>query len=172
MQQDAARASTRDADATKKLARDKEKENLIREICILQTRKESIEELIDERKARLELLMAQDGERDRIQSEGEASFTQRRVVEVVSPEECVKRFSKQVLAEHFKPGVAFIEACDKEKVGYDGALIVGSTPSFKVERARTKAAKEFQKKLIEETKKQAEETLVKIQKSLREQKGD
>lgn len=154
------------ADA-RKLAREVEKIDLIREIAILACRKDAIEELMDKRKDRLEGLMAQDGERERVTADGDAKFSQRRTVNVVSAEECVKRFSKLVLAEHFSPPVAFIEACDKEKKDYKGALIVGLSPIFKCERARTKAAKELQKKIVAETMAQAEATVAAIQESLR-----
>jgi hypothetical protein len=161
-----------DAAAVKKLARDTEKENLLTELAILQCRVDAFEKIIDDRRGRLEGLMAQDGEKTRVVSTAQASFGNRRAVEVVSAAECARIFSKAILAENFAPTIAFVEACEAEGIKIAGALRVGSSPSFKVERARTKAAKELQKRIIEETRKTAEETVTKIRKSLREQVGE
>ena len=167
-----ARAEGLDADAIKRQERNREKDELLHDICILKSRTESLEELIEDKRARLELLMGGDGERARVIAEGGAKFGERRAVKVIDPAEVAKKFPKQVLAEHFSPPVAFLEACDAEGKDYTGALIMGKSPSFEVARAKTKAAKALHEKMVEQTKREAEETLAKIRKTLREAKGD
>lgn len=165
--QTTARAESADAEAQKKLAEDVEKNDLMRELAILASRADAIEELQNDRKARLEGLMAARGERERVTEYGEASHGTRRSVAVVNEIEVAKRFSKAVLAEHFKPGVNFIEACKKTNIDVAGALAVGNTPVFSFERARTRKAKEQQRQLIEATKIETEKQIAAIVKSLK-----
>ena len=162
------------AEDAKKLANNIEKDALIRDICILKSRKDAIEEAIKDRGERLENLMMQDGERERAVAEGDAEITERRSVQVLDVVEAAKRFTPQVLAEHWKPPIAFVEAAQKEGVNLEGVVRIGRTPVFEVSRARTKDQKAFQKRIIEETRAATEATVAKIREALRgsKKKGD
>lgn len=145
-----------------KLERQKEKHNLLIQIAILEDRKEAIGSIIDDRKARLQSLMMEDGERKITFSENSAGFTVRRSFKVVDHAKLAKLFSRDVLAEHFHPTAAFVEAAEKTNVNLTGVINTGSTSSFSFQRPQSAEAVKARERFIEQTKREAEDTVARL----------
>ena len=129
-----------------------EKENLIRRICILRSRRDALDNLINEDKKRLELLMSGDAQDKMIVEEGTARNQNRRRYFVNDPEKLAALIPAVELARGFRPDKAFVEGATKAKIDVlESAIGYADTSQFIVERARTKAARELTQQIIEET---------------------
>lgn len=128
-----------------------EKERLLAEVVVLQARAKAIKSLIDEKKARLLLLMQGDGDMKRKTPEGTASRQGKRKFVIYDRSKLKTLFSEDVLMEQVKVTAEFYDAAKKAEVEIDDAVTVESDEQFKVEGARTKEAKERQERIMEET---------------------
>jgi hypothetical protein len=139
---------------------------LLREIAILKIRKAALDLLIAERQKALELAMTREGDRALTDPYGTAKFGSRRSVTVHDPKAAMRLFSKEMLAEYFKPDVAFVEAAARAKKDISSAVTIGVSDEFKVERSRTKEAKKRAQEIIESTKQETEAVVVALAKRL------
>lgn len=135
---------------------------IVLEVCILKDRKKALEDLIDEKQAALRLLMKTDGDRRRQTDDGTASFYPHPIFEVHDRAALAEMFRKETLVETFKPTAEFIKAAHKAKLPVAKAITESVDERFKIERRRTKAAKEMQARVIEETKQAAEERVTRL----------
>lgn len=129
---------------------------IVLQVCILKDRKAALTKLIEEKQAALRLLMKADGDRRRKTEDGTASFYTHPTFEVHDQAALAELFSKDTLVEVFKPTSAFVKAAHKAKLPIEKAITEGVDERFKVERCRTRAAREMQERVIEETKREAE----------------
>ena len=155
--------STEDA---ARVVRGARKLTLLREIVILKIRKAALDLLIKERQKALELAMGRDGDRALADPYGGAKFGARRSVTVHDPKAAMRIFSKELLAEYFKPDVAFVEAAYRAKKDISAAITVGVSEEFKVERSKTKDAKARAQEIIESTRQETEAVVVALAKRL------
>lgn len=132
--------------------RAEEKADLLAQLSILDARKKAVERLIEDRKAKLYLLMKQDGDLKRQTPEATATRSSRRKFVIFDRSRLAELFPAAVLLEQVKVDAAFYDAAKKAKVSIDDAVTVESDESFKVEPRRSAAAKERQERIIEETK--------------------
>jgi hypothetical protein len=75
-------------------------------------------------------------------------------------------FTKAALAGICKPNKAFVEAAKRLGVNVAAAITEGVDERFKIERARTKAARDMQTVAIEESAAQIEEKIVAYMKAM------
>jgi hypothetical protein len=167
------KASAEDA---ARLERDREKMQLLQELALLETQAEALDGMQKDRKQRLKLLMAGDGESARSAEDAEASFGQRRSFEVTNPEGLVMLFDTPkdaalVLAQNFKPSATFVDGLTQAGKKIQGIITVGLDETFSVSRTKTKAAKEKQRKLIEESRKTAEARIAEVVGQINKKKG-
>jgi hypothetical protein len=154
------------AEDAAKRARHLAKLESIRRISIYKSRAEALEELIDEEQKKLKLLMSQDGDRQLGAFEGTGKFIPKRTFEAMGVEALCKAFTKEQLAEGFKPTADFVDACVKAGVDYKNAIAVGVREDFEVKRAQTAAARKQQEQIIDETRRQMEATVDALAKRL------
>lgn len=167
------RASPEDA---AKRERETEKLTLLTEIATLATRKDALEELIEEKQTRLEHLMSKDGDSSRMNEYAEAAFGERRVFAVIDPaklaEAAIKGSKKggpitvETLAEGFRPTAAFYDGAVKAGVDLKELVTAGADPTFTVRRPQTKAAKTKRGQIIEQTKAEAEAAAAEVAKKM------
>jgi hypothetical protein len=160
----AAETDKASAEDAARLERDREKMTLLSEIAFLDTQKEVLDGLIEYRKERLKLLMGNDGESARSNDEADASFSTRRSFQVANPEGLVLLFdtpakAAEILAQNFKPTATFVDSLTEAGKKVDGIITVGLSETFIVARAKTRAAKERQRQIVDESKKAAEERI-------------
>jgi hypothetical protein len=99
--------------------------------------------------------MSEDNQDRHAVEQGNAAFSSRRTFHVKDPEKLAELIPPLELARAFKPSAAFVDGAKKAEIPILEAVEVRHEPTFRVERARTKAATERQKQIIEETKEQA-----------------
>lgn len=152
-------------------AREQEKTKLllIRQINILEGRKAAIDNLIEEKKAELRLLMAGDGDRKKSSPDGDAEFGTRRSFKVIDYKSLMSMFSKQTLAENFSPKAAFIDAAIKAGKDIEKAVRIAYDETFKVSRPKGREAKKQHELLIERAKKEAADNVKKLTAKIRHQ---
>src|SRR3990172_2651915 len=144
------------------LSRAAEKLTLITEIAILADRMDALKEMVEAKKARLNVLMTTDGDQRLTAPAGAASFTPHRAVKVTDPAKAAARFDKETLAEFFRPTTAFIDALTTAGIAYGDCIEVSDEPSFEVRRPQTKEAKSFREIAIEKTKAETANTIARI----------
>ena len=150
-------AASKEIEAQHDAAREKalEKTQIIKRICILSARKKALEELIDDERNRLRVLMDEDND-DRITvEEGMASFGAKRRFSVKDPAKLVELIGVDEIVAHFKPTASLVDGAAKAKIQILKAIDVTHDRTFTVERARTKEMKERMAQIIEETKQAA-----------------
>jgi len=135
------------------LAREKEKERLIKEVVVLKAQKAAVTTAIEDRQARLKVLMAEDGNSHRKTTHGEASFYKFPSYHIKSMAALKRLFSKDVLAEIAKPNKAFFTAAES-KLGaqtVSKAITVAYDERFKVEGLKDKKSRELREQHIAES---------------------
>jgi hypothetical protein len=163
------------AEDVQKAERAAEKLRLIDEMAILDLRKDAIEEARDEKKKRLMVLMSEDGDRKLTSEWGDAQFKTKRLFKVHDPSALLRLFPAKTLeevalflAERFKPTAEFADGVIAAGLDLTSAVTVGLDESMTVERARTKAAKAKQKQIIEQTRREAQENVEALAKTMRQ----
>lgn len=153
---------------TSELDAQKEKEKLIDEICFLKDQKAALDKCLRSRNDRLRTLMARDGDRKLKIDAGTASFYVQSMYSIHSTDMLCHLFTKKALAGICRPNKAFVEAAKRAGIEVDSAITEGVDERFKVERSRTKAAREEQKAYIEQTAEKFEERIADFQKQMEE----
>lgn len=148
-----------------------EKELLLSRICILKSRAKALETLIEEDRARLELMLSEDNQDKLIVEQGNVVFGSRRSFSVTDPEKLAELIPPVELAREFKPTAAFVDGAKKAKIDIFQAVKVEHPSTFRVERARTKAAREQHAQIIEETKEAAKRAADEVARRLLKAKG-
>jgi hypothetical protein len=143
---------------------EREASQLLSHIFALGARTAALEKMIDERRARLQVLLGRMG-RDALRNpDGAGFFYDHTVVEVVDRDTLARKYTKKALAEIARPNMAFVKASQKNGIDASGAIRVGYDRRFKIEAARTPAARARQDQIIAETstemEKRIEELLV------------
>lgn len=145
------------ADAPAEGSPEAQKAKLLKELSILDMQKKSLDHAISDRKAALQALMDQAGDRA-VKEEyyGEAAFTPRRSFRVVDKKVLQKRLTKEALADGFKPSAALVDALAQKGISIEGMIDIGVSenlvyrpPSTKEGEARRKAAIEENRRLVE-----------------------
>jgi len=148
-----------------------EKALLLSRICILKARIKALEALVDEDRARLELMLSEDNQDRFGVDQGRASFGSKRSFVVKDPKRLVELIPVEEIASAFKPTAAFVDGAKKAGIEIMEAVRVEHSPTFTVERARTKEAKERQQQIIEDTKESAARAADEIAQRLLKAKG-
>lgn len=161
-------------------ARAREKDSLLDELATLETRKESLEGLIEDKKARLQLLMSEDGDTKRMNESGSAAYSERRVFAVINAGLLAKRaiagskkngpITVETLAEGFRPTAAFVDGAAQEGVDITDVISVGIDESFSFKRPQTAAAKKQRDLIIEQTKTEAASAAAEVARKMRERR--
>lgn len=127
----------------------------LRRIEILKARADGLAKLIEEERAMLEQEMRQAGDMKLIVDEGEALFRSKRKARVTDPKRLAEIVPATVLAEHFNPNVAFVEGLEKAGTDWKSCIELKEGEEFRIERAKTPAAKSYYEQIIEDTKQRA-----------------
>jgi len=129
-----------------------EREQLLKELNILTDKQDALKAMIDARKARLQAMMNDAGERT-VESDyyGGAGFSPRRSFKVLDKEKLKRRVSKAVLVEGFKPTAAIVDAMAQEGISVKDVIGIGVNESFSYRRPATKEAKERRRRIIDES---------------------
>ena len=149
------------------MAPDKELTNLLSLVVDVNNRIDALKQEKDQYRDRIRLLMDDSGQSNFQTPEGRISFKRRRTLSVYAPHKLTELFSSDVLATYFKPTIDFVEAARREKVDVDSAITIGISETLEVSQTRGAEATERRRSMIAESKKEAEQTIVKLQERIR-----
>ena len=135
----------------------RQREEIMRRICIYKARREALDSLIEEETARLKLSMQGAGDKKFIVEEGTANFISRRSFKVTDPDKLLRAVPANVIANEFKPTAEFVDAAAHAGKSLKSCISISHNSSFRIDRARTSQAREMQKAIIDETKQAARE---------------
>lgn len=133
------------------------RQDRLRKISILKARLAGIEKQIDTERAHLEMEMKQAGDMKVRVDEGDAFFRATRRPKVIDPKRLAELVPAPILAEFVKPTTAFVEGLQKAGTDWKSCIEMPSPEEFRIERARTNAAKEYYQRIVEETAQQADQ---------------
>ncbi len=123
----------------------------LQRLLILRARLEGLKGLVEQERSALESEMRQAGALKMLLDEGESFFRTKRSPRVTDPVRLAGIVSAVILAEHFKPTVAFVEGLQKAGKDWQSCIQVDEPEEFRVERAKTPAARAFHKQIMEDT---------------------
>lgn len=139
--------------------REVELERLLTEHAVLKDRRDAIDEMLEVRKGRINMLMSEVGLGKYKSDAGEASFSRRRSFKVKDRDRLAELMTPRQLAALARVTADVYDAAEREGIPLDEAVTVGHSESLTISRARTKTAREARKHYIEESKKQAEQRI-------------
>lgn len=140
-----------------------EKADLIAQCAVLSARKKAVEAALEDRRARLRLLMKQDGDVAQKTTEGSATFIPKRSAFVIHDRPSFGAlFDKATLVEAFKVDAAFYDAAVEAGIDIASAVTVEEDEQFRVQPRQTAEAKERQRRIIDETRREMEGRIVRL----------
>lgn len=145
-------------DADTEMAR-KELADLLYEHSVIADRIDALEEMKQIRRDRVLLLMRKLGIRKFEGDAGDVSFSQRRSFRVLNHERLAELMSPLQLAALAAITADTYDAAKAENVPIDEAVVVGTSDSMTINRARTKTEKERRRQHIDESRRQAEQRI-------------